>query len=69
MDRYAAGDDSAFADVYDGIAPRLYGYLLRKTRDAGVAEDVLQQTMLRIHRNRGAFEAGAHVLPGSACRR
>lgn len=63
MDRYAAGDDSAFADVYDGIAPRLYGYLLRKTRDAGIAEDVLQQTMLRIHRNRGAFEPGAHVLP------
>jgi len=63
MDRYASGDDAAFADVYDGIAPRVYGYLLRKTRDAAVAEDVLQLTMLRIHRSRGSFEPGAHVLP------
>jgi RNA polymerase sigma-70 factor (ECF subfamily) len=63
MDRYASGDDGAFADVYDGIAPRVYGFLLRKTRDRGIAEDVLQQTMLRIHRSRGSFEKGAHVLP------
>jgi RNA polymerase sigma-70 factor, ECF subfamily len=63
MDRYAAGDDGAFGDLYDAIGPRVYGYLLRKTRDAGVAEDVLQQTMLRIHEHRGSFEEGAHVLP------
>lgn len=63
MDRYAAGDDGAFGDLYDAIGPRLYGYLLRKTRDAGVAEDVLQQTMLRIHEHRGSFEQGAHVVP------
>lgn len=63
MDRYAAGEDAAFADLYDAIGPRVYGYLLRKTRDAGIAEDVLQQTMLRIHEHRGDFETGAHVLP------
>lgn len=63
MDRYATGDDGAFVEIYDGIAPRVYGFLLRKTRDAGIAEDVLQQTMLHIHRGRGSFEAGAHVLP------
>ena len=63
MDRYAAGDDGVFAEIYDGIGPRVYGFLLRKTRDREIAEDVLQQTMLHIHRGRGSFEPGAHVLP------
>jgi RNA polymerase sigma-70 factor, ECF subfamily len=63
MDRYAAGEDAAFGDLYDALGPRVYGFLLRKTRDAGVAEDVLQQTMLRIHEHRGTFEKGAHVVP------
>jgi RNA polymerase sigma-70 factor (ECF subfamily) len=63
MDRYAAGDDAAFAAVYDAIAPRLYGYLLRQTREASRAEDLLQQTLLRIHRARDRFILGAEVLP------
>src|ERR1700690_175500 len=48
MERYAAGNEAAFAELYDLIAPRLYGYLLRKTRNQSAAEDLLQQTMLRI---------------------
>ncbi len=46
MERYASGDDLAFDEVYDALAPRLYGYLLRQTRDPVRAEDLLQQTML-----------------------
>jgi RNA polymerase sigma-70 factor (ECF subfamily) len=63
MDRYASGDDGAFAEVYDAIAPRIYRHILRITRDASVAEDVVQQTMLQIHRSRGTFVRGAAVLP------
>lgn len=63
MDRYAAGDDTAFEAVYDGLAPRLYGFLLRQTRDRARAEDVVQQTMLQIHRARGRFTPGAQVVP------
>lgn len=63
MERYAAGDDLAFANVYDAIAPRLYTYLLRQTRDAGAAEDLVQQTLLQMHRARGSFVAGSLVLP------
>jgi RNA polymerase sigma-70 factor (ECF subfamily) len=63
MERYAAGDDSAFPGVYDAVAPRLYGYLLRQTRDRARAEDLLQQTMLHIHRARVRFIAGAEVTP------
>jgi len=63
MERYAAGDGAAFAQVYDALAPRLFGYLLRQTRDRARAEDLLQQTMLHIHRARDRFIAGAEVRP------
>ena len=63
MGRYAAGDDAAFAAVYDKIAPRLYGYLLRQTRERARAEDLVQQTMLHIHRARTRFIPGAEVTP------
>ena len=63
MDRYARGEDAAFEEVYDLLAPRLYGFLVRQTRDRARAEDVVQQTMLRIHRARDRFEPGARVLP------
>jgi RNA polymerase sigma-70 factor (ECF subfamily) len=63
MERYGAGDDSAFAVVYDAIAPRLYGYFLRQTREPARAEDLVQQTLLHIHRARDRFIPGAEVTP------
>lgn len=63
MDRYARGEDAAFEVVYDGLAPRLQGFLLRYTHDRARAEDVVQQTMLQIHRARGRFMLGSQVVP------
>jgi RNA polymerase sigma-70 factor (ECF subfamily) len=63
MDRYACGDDSAFADLYDLLAPRLSSFLLRRTRDAAYAEDLLQQTFLQMHCARRHFAPGACVMP------
>jgi RNA polymerase sigma-70 factor, ECF subfamily len=63
MERYACGDDHAFSDLYDALAPRLRRYLLRASGDPGGADDLLQQTMLQIHRARGRFIVGAEVLP------
>ena len=63
MTRYSSGDEGAFAIVYDELAPRIFGYLVRQTRDRARAEDILQQTFLQIHRARGAFVPGAEVLP------
>ena len=63
MDRYARGDDSAFEEVYDGLAPRIKSFLLRYTHDRSRAEDVVQQTMLQIHRARGRFVLGGQVVP------
>lgn len=63
MDRYSRGDDDAFGEIYDKLAPRLFGFLMRYTRDRTKAEDVVQQTMLQIHRARGRFLPGAEVTP------
>lgn len=63
MERYARGEDRAFSELYDSLAPRLHRYLLRACRDPNRADDLLQQTMLRIHRARGRFIVGAEVLP------
>jgi RNA polymerase sigma-70 factor (ECF subfamily) len=63
MDRYARGDDGAFEEIYDGLAPRLQAFLVRYTSDRARAEDVVQQTMLQIHRARGRFIVGSQVVP------
>jgi len=63
MERYAQGDDTAFAALYDALAPRLHQYLVRQCRDQSRADDLLQQTLLHMHRARGRFAPGAEVLP------
>lgn len=63
MARYAAGDDTAFSELYDEVAPRVLAFLLRKTRDRERAEDLMQQTFLQIHRARGRFIPGSPVMP------
>jgi RNA polymerase sigma-70 factor (ECF subfamily) len=63
MDRYARGDDAAFADVYDAVTPRLHLYLLRQARERARADDLLQQTLLLMHRHRGSYVSGLAVMP------
>lgn len=63
MARYADGDVQAFAQVYDELAPSLYHYLQKLARNDATAEDLLQQTFLRMHDARGRFEPGAAVEP------
>ena len=63
MDRYASGEVDAFSILYDLLAPRLYGFLLRQTRNPSRAEDLVQQTLLQIHCARGRFIRGAPVTP------
>jgi len=63
MARFAAGEDAALAEVYDLGAPAVYTFLLRLARDRSLAEDLTQETFLRIHRARGLHRPGASVLP------
>ena len=63
MDRYACGDEAAFVDLYDELAPRLYRFALRWTRSRSAAEDTVQQTLLQIHAARDRFVRGGAVVP------
>ena len=63
MERYAGGDDAAFVELYEELAPRLKALAARELRDSALAEDVTQQTFMNMHRARGMFVAGAEVLP------
>jgi RNA polymerase sigma-70 factor (ECF subfamily) len=63
MERFAAGDDAALGEVYDLAAPAVLTFLVGLSRDRQLAEDLTQETFLRIHRARGLFHPGAAVLP------
>jgi RNA polymerase sigma-70 factor (ECF subfamily) len=63
MDRYASGNDAAFSELYDLLAPRLFAFLVRATRSHCEAEDLMQQTLLKMHCARGRFIRGAQVVP------
>src|SRR6478736_3529924 len=63
MDRYARGEERAFAELYDALAPRLYSFFLRRTNNADGAADLVQQTFLQMHDARGRFLPGAAVVP------
>lgn len=63
MERHAEGDEAAFAEVYDALASRLLRYLGRLERDPATAEDLVQQTFIRMHKARASFRPGAHVEP------
>ncbi len=63
MDRYAAGDLAAFTELHRQLAPRLHGFLTRLGGKLRLADDLLQDTFLRMHRARGSFSPGAAVVP------
>lgn len=50
--RLASGDPAAFVAFYDAIADRLHHYLLALIGASADADDVLQETFLRLSRNR-----------------
>jgi RNA polymerase sigma-70 factor, ECF subfamily len=63
MQRYCDGDAGAFRELYALVAPRLFGYLLRMARERALADDLLQQTFLKVHRARAGYVRGADPLP------
>ncbi len=60
--RAQAGDVGAFEALAEVHADRLYTVALRLLGDAGEAEDVLQETLLRAWRGIGRFEGRAMVF-------
>ncbi|HKO90239.1 MAG TPA: RNA polymerase sigma factor [Polyangiaceae bacterium] len=63
MERYAEGEDAAFGEVFSGLAPRLRLFLRRMSGSSELAEDLVQETFLRIHHCRGSFARGKQAAP------
>jgi RNA polymerase sigma-70 factor (ECF subfamily) len=63
MDRYSRGDLSVFKDLYRALEPRLRRFCLRLTGCRATAEDLAQDTLLRLHDRRSTYTAGAPVIP------
>ena len=63
MRRYQQGDGDALADFYRATAVRLIQYLFSMVRDRTLAEDLLQETFLRIHKVRHTYTCGRPVVP------
>ncbi len=63
MARYAAGDDSAFEEVYACLAAPLRAYLMRLTANPAAADDLLQTAFTKVHRARSTYRVGLPVLP------
>jgi RNA polymerase sigma-70 factor, ECF subfamily len=63
MARYCDGDADAFQALYDLVSPRLLGYLIGLVGERPTAEDLLQQTFLKLHEARDGYVRGADPLP------
>ncbi len=60
---YQGGSIEAFQSIYTRLAPGLRGYLRHLVRGADVADDLLQETFLQMHRSRAAYNAKYAVKP------
>ena len=63
MVAYQGGELEAFEKLYRLLAPRLRGYLSSLTWNPPLAEDLLQETFLQIHRSRRTYMSPRPVRP------
>lgn len=63
MAAYVAGDLLAYRALFDRYAAVLHRLALRRLRSEADAGDVVQQTLLQLHRARNDFRPGSRVRP------
>ena len=56
LDRSAAGDQGAFAELYDAVAPLVFGVVKRVLRDRAQAEEVTQEVFVNMWRDCGRYD-------------
>jgi len=56
--RVAAGDEAAFAHLYDAVAPAVYGTVKRVVRNAAQADEVTQEVFVDVWRSAPRFDPG-----------
>jgi len=63
MARYQEGDFAAATALIEGISPQLHRFFVAQFASRADADDLLQETWLRIHRVRHTYRPGEPVLP------
>jgi len=63
MARYQEGDFAAATALIEGLSPQLYRFFVGQFASRSDADDLLQETWLRIHRVRHTYRPGEPVLP------
>lgn len=57
LEQVAGGDDAAFRNLYDLLAPRVYGLVRRTLMDTGQSQEVTQDVFLEVWRSACRFDA------------
>jgi RNA polymerase sigma-70 factor (ECF subfamily) len=55
LERVAGGDETAFARLYDMLAPRVFGLILRVLVNRAQSEEVLQEVFLEVWQSAARF--------------
>lgn len=63
MTGYLDGRIEAFDALHAALAGRIRGYLLSLCRDGAAADDLVQETFMRLHGARRTYEPGRPVTP------
>jgi len=63
VDRLRAGEAAAFDEVYAAFNARLFGFLARLSRRRDVAEDLLEETWLRLVTSAGRLRTDTRLGP------
>src|SRR5271167_479515 len=63
MARYQAGDSAAVTALVECVSPQLHRFFIARSASHSDADDLLQETWLRIHRVRHTYRLGEPVVP------
>ncbi|HVT91298.1 MAG TPA: RNA polymerase sigma factor [Bryobacteraceae bacterium] len=63
MSGYQQSDQGAAATFIERVSPLLHRYFLARSSDREYAEDLVQETWMRIHKARHTYRSGEPVLP------
>jgi len=63
MERAQAGDQQAYRQLLDALVPAIRNLVRRRVFDDALADDVVQETLLTVHRVRHTYDPARPLMP------